>query len=286
MRMRACAAGLLLATLAGCWFARPTMKSTWLDKLRPFHGMTGPDVVILEVSLLELPLGDRYVNQEMWTGADEQFLSPELRILQEENGFRVAMLHGRPPDRLQSMLGNERFNRNSRQRRLRSGDTTTLDIGTKLELCEFELTTDGGTQSLKLEQPFCQMQVHPVIENDNRIRISFAPQIQHYDNKRLPSISAASILPLQNHRVTDPYPALKFDVTLGSNEWVVVGARYDKPKSLGFQFFVQPEAEKPVQRLLVLRAARGDGGVSALPVSKPDSAASDLSLASQAALGR
>lgn len=283
MRLRACAAGLLLAALAGCWFARPTTSSTWLDRLRPFGGMTGPDVVVLDIAMLEVPVGDTYVNQEMWTGTDEQFLPPELRTLQEENGLRVALIHGRPPDRLQNMLESERFNRNPRQRRLRAGDTTMIDVGSKREKCNFELKADGTTKTFQLEQALCQFQVVPTLAPDGKIHFQFVPQVQHYDKQRMPALSATSILPLQNHRVTDAHPALKFEVSLSPNEYVVLGTRFDKPKSLGFQFFVQPEGDRPVQRVLAIRSVRADGSSAPAQAGKPDG---KLSLASQASAVR
>lgn len=283
MRLRACVAGLLLAAVAGCWFARPSTTSTWLDRLRPFSGPAGPDVVILEIAILEVPVGDTYVNQEMWTGTDEQFLPPEIRSRQEENGLRVALVHGRPPDRLQSMLSQERHNRNARQRRLRGGNASVVDLGGKREQCSFELRTDDRTQAYHLNQALCQWQLTPTIEKNGKISFRFVPQVQYYDKDRLPSLSATSILPLQDHRVTDSLPAIKFDVAVTPNEWIIVGARFDKPKSLGFQFFIESEGDRPVQRLLILRATRADGGGSALQAGKPDGTENPkLSLASQA----
>src|SRR5256885_10422325 len=40
-------------------------------------------------------------------------------------------------------------------------------------------------------------------------------------------------LALQGNKITDTYPALKWEVTLGLNEYVLVGARFDRPDSLG-----------------------------------------------------
>lgn len=287
MRLRACAAGLLLAALAGCWFARPSATSNWLDRLRPFGGPVGADVVVLEIALLETPIGDKYVNQELWTGTDEQFLAPELRSVQEENGLRVALVHGRAPNQLQSMLTSERYNHNPRQRRLRAGDATVIDVGAKRALCSFELRTDGRTQVHSLAEALCQLQVTPTLSKDDKVHLAFVPQAQHFDRQRLPTVSATSALPLQNHRVTDPYAALKFDVVISPNEYVILGTRFDKPKSLGFQFFIDADAQRPVQRLLAIRAIRPQAGNDTAPPGTAAGPASEkLSLASQAALGR
>jgi hypothetical protein len=45
-------------------------------------------------------------------------------------------------------------------------------------------------------------------------------------------------------------------VTLGANEYVVVGARFDRPGSLGCQAFVRADESPPAQRMLVIRTCR------------------------------
>jgi hypothetical protein len=62
-------------------------------------------------------------------------------------------------------------------------------------------------------------------------------------------------------------------VTLAPNEYVVVGARFDRPGSLGYQAFVRADESPPVQRLLVIRTSRtapdapddGDDGLERSP---------------------
>jgi hypothetical protein len=286
MRMRACAVGLILACLSGCWFSRSTNTSTWLDRFRPLGGITGSDVVVLDHALLETPIGDTYINQELWTGTDEQFLSPEVRTLLEENGLRLALVHGRPPNQLQTMLGSERYNRNGRQRRLRTSDPTVLDIGSLRDQCAFDLKLDSSNRTEKLQSALCQLQLLPTFGRENKVHLQFTPQMQHHDADRMPTLSPTSSLPLHNHRVTDAYAALRFAVDMTPNEYLVIGARFDKPKSLGFQFFVQPTGDRPVQRLLVLRVARGGDGGTALDADKKDRPSESPSLASQACLGR
>src|SRR5260221_1268017 len=123
-------------------------------------------------------------------------------------------------------------------------------------MCQFQLAAEGTEEAVALERAQCLMQVTPVIGDEGKITVQFLPQIQHADRKRQGQLIPTIALALQSNRATEGYPALRWDVTLGPNEYVLVGARFDKPQSLGYRFFVTAEGEKPTQRLLAIRAGR------------------------------
>src|SRR5262245_22923639 len=98
-QQRALVFGLLLSWLVGCAVAEPARPTSWLSRRRPFQGPTGPDVVQMQVALLECPVGDRYLNDDLWALADEQqFLS--CKSLLEENGWRIGQIGGVTPAKL------------------------------------------------------------------------------------------------------------------------------------------------------------------------------------------
>jgi hypothetical protein len=61
---------------------------------------------------------------------------------------------------------------------------------------------------------------------------------------------------LAPQRPTERYAALAFEVTLSESEYVAVGTRFGRDGTLGGECFLAA-GEKPVQRLLVIRARRG-----------------------------
>jgi hypothetical protein len=63
-------------------------------------------------------------------------------------------------------------------------------------------------------------------------------------------------------RPSKNFANLSWETTLGPNQYIVVGARFDQRQSLGFASFVQTDPSNPVQRLLVIRAARLGGNSS------------------------
>ena len=61
---------------------------------------------------------------------------------------------------------------------------------------------------------------------------------------------------LQLQQPTEAYAALGWEVSLAPGEYLVVGARFDRPGTLGHEAFVRTDEPAPVQRLLFLRTAR------------------------------
>src|SRR5437870_10332225 len=105
---RALVWGLLAGLLAGCATGTPAPATSWLRRFQQLDIPTGPDVVNMEVVLLERPVGDSYLDHELWQTADEQVVPLERKAVLEENGFRVGQIGGQTPVGLQALLTSER----------------------------------------------------------------------------------------------------------------------------------------------------------------------------------
>ena len=78
--------GLLIVWLAGCTAEEPLRSVSLLDELRAFQGPTGPDVVQMDVALVEQPAGDaECINGDLWILADEQAVPLERKALLEDH---------------------------------------------------------------------------------------------------------------------------------------------------------------------------------------------------------
>lgn len=251
---------LVLGLSVGCLWPG---KGTGVNWSRPFSGPVGPDVVAVEVSVIEVPAGDRFLNLELWASIDEQILAPDLRRKLEDNGFRVAKVSGRPPDGLQDLLTSEKSNRSPRHVRVRSGNPVNVPLGPQRPTCQF-IVSDGKDETLALEQAQGNLQITPVIGQDGQISLQFLPQMQHADKKKQGNLIPTIALGLQGNRATDGYPALKWETHLGLNEYLIVGSRLDKQQALGYRLFVTSEGEKPTQRVLAIRTGKVGGGDEAL----------------------
>lgn len=257
--------GVWAALTAGCVTAQPVRApAAWVQRLRPFQAAPRPDLVIMEVVLLERPVGDPYINQELWGLADEQVVPLECKALLEDNGLRVGQLGGIPPARLQTLLTSEKSCANPRRLQLRAGSERTLSMGPVITRCTFDLRQEGDPETVELHQAECDLTVVPTPLEDGRVRLHFTPQIRHGTSalvfKPAPDQAGGIEWALREQQPREDYAALGWDVTLGASAYIIIGARFDRPGTLGHRTFVRPEESVPVQRLLVLRACSAGAG--------------------------
>jgi hypothetical protein len=256
--------GLLLALLAvclaGCAIGEPGRAGSWTGRLRPFHGPAGSNVVQIDTFLVERPIGDRYLNEGLWSLADEQVVPLELKPVLEDNGLRIGVVAGLIPSELRELLTSERNCPDPRRLRRRAGETPTLlPLGPALPRCQFELHQDGQAVRVELAQAQCGLLVAPSLTADGRARLKFTPELRHGEPALMPRAAAepggAYSWVLQEQQPKETYPHLSWEVTLSANEYVVIGGRLDRPGTLGHQCLVRPGEARPVQRVLILRTA-------------------------------
>jgi hypothetical protein len=261
MRQRAAlGVGLLTWLLAGC--AGGPAAPARSGPARPEAAAAAParDVVLLEVALLECPLGDPYINRDVWGLADELVVGPEHQAAVEDNGFRVAQIGGIVPDELQELLTSKRSNVNPRRRQILVGHPVPLNLGPTVPVVQYSVVQDGEPVTTSLEQAQCRLLVVPAYDADGKVRLHFTPQVEY--GERVTTYHPApdgSGWVMQVERPEKSYPELNWDVTLAPNQYLVVGARFDQRQSLGYASFVQADPANPVQRLLVIRT-RSAGG--------------------------
>jgi hypothetical protein len=249
--------GLLSGLFVGCANEKPVRGSAWLDRWRPFHGSAAADVVEIRVSLVERPPGESFINQELWTLADEQIIPLERKAALEENGFRIGQVGGNTPAGLLTLLTSGRSNVNPRGLFVHAGQPTSVALGPISRQCSFSIQQDGESAGVCLDKAQCAFDVVPTFTGDGRTRLQFTPQLHHGDKKLVPKAAAdGSGFILQEEWPTNSYPSLAWEVTLAPNQYVVVGARLDHAETLGYQYFLRRDESVPVQRLLVIGSRR------------------------------
>jgi hypothetical protein len=226
----------------------------------------------MEIALLECPLGDRFLNQDLWnTGfADEQIVSPQHKESLEDNGFRVAQVGGLIPDQLQELLTSRRTNVNPRRRRVVAGHPAPLNLGARVPSVRFTIMQDGEPVAIDLEQAQCKLIVVPSVTPDGKVKLHFTPEVEYGETET--TFHPAPELPeqwqMKIERPRKTYSTLSWDVILKPNQYIVVGTRLDQPQSLGFACFTERDATSGVQRLLVIRTSRQEPGGAAAPLAE------------------
>jgi len=255
MHRRALVLALLCGMAAGCTQPQSARSTSWFERLRAAD--FGKDVIQLDVALLERPIGDAFLDRELWKYTDEQTVALDRKAVLDDNGFRVGQIVGMPPGKLQALLSSERSCINPRRQMLPPGRATVQVLGPTLPHAEFQVSENGQTVEIALEQAQFVLEVTPTLAGDGKTRLRFAPKVQY--GEKVPELHPAadgSDWAFEISRPCRQFPAVTWEVCIAPNEFLVVGAGSDQPDSFGYHAFIQHDATAQVQRLLVIRTNR------------------------------
>jgi hypothetical protein len=256
----AAALALSALTLGGCLTTAPERSESRRGNPPP---TAGDELVKLDVYLVERPSGDACLNGEAWELADESTLPEDCRRSLADNGFRVGRIGGGLPEGLRRMTESERSCVNPRRLLMHAAKPEAVALGPPAAHCEFALHEDGRSTAVALDRAQCLLQAAPRATADGRVALLLTPQVRHGDPIMRPrSLKGPDGLLRWDLRVqneVESYRNLSWEMMLGSDEYVVVGALPERPDTLGFAAFLQSDDGPPKQRLLVLRAGRAAG---------------------------
>ncbi len=266
---------------AGCFSTQPTRTASRYGGTAPFQGPTGDDVVQLLIALIEKPVGDPALNQDIWQLADEQGIDLEHKVALHANGFRMGQFGSSPPASLLDLIHSERSCVNPRCINMRASNPTPVLLGPEQSRCCFQLLRSGDTIPIELERAQCQLQVTPLLNRDGTTRLKFVPCIKHGQPTRItePVQEPGGTLGW-HYEVRQPmaeYQHLSWQQTVSDKDYAIVGTWLDRQGTLGQCCFIETEPPAPIQRLLVLRVMRA--GLDSQP---PEDLVSKSSIAAQA----
>jgi hypothetical protein len=246
---------LVAFALTGCATDKPATTISFFNKMRPLKAIPGPEMVQIDIALLERPLHDRFLNNELWLLADEQIIPLERKAYLEEAGFRIGQVNGLNPSGLQTLLTSDRSCVIHRRQFTRAGNPALLPLGPAMARCRVEPA--GSSEALEFEQADCLMQITPTAAPDNRLHLHCVPRIRHGETELVTRpVVDGSVYSLVPEKPIKDFDDLAFDVTLEINQYLVIGARSDRVGTLGWRCFWRGDEPVPAQRLLVLRTCR------------------------------
>jgi hypothetical protein len=244
--------------LAGCLTGAPQATPQRLsERMKPFQGASACDVVVMDVAFVEVPVGDHFVNQDLWTSADEQVIPAERRGSIEDNGLRIGLVGAVPPQGLLNLLMSPRSCPEPRRIQTHAGTETTVAIRPTLPHCGFRLFDESHPKgaAVVFEGADAGLIVTPTLLPNGHVSLQLLPEVEHGQTSLQPAPAAdRSGWQLQQQRPSERYPYLGWEMTLAPGEYIVIGARYERPDTLGHRAFIRTEPA-PVQKLLVIRAA-------------------------------
>jgi hypothetical protein len=259
---RALLPAVLVGLFMGCTSGAPVRSLAWFKASPAFRGPVGADVVQIQWALIERPIGDRYLNDDLWALANEQVIPLERKDVLDDNGLRIAQLGGLVPPELQTLLNSERSNPEPHQRQLRAGQAATLPLGPVREMSHINpptgmrLPTDPPGSREVTNAQFSVI-VTPTLTSDGKTRLAFTPQIQHGESRRvIKPAEDGSGWTCREQELAERFNDLRWDVTLVPGEYVLVGCWFHRPETYGSECFLRVDEPRPVQRLLVIRTTR------------------------------
>lgn len=264
--MRACLAIVVACAAAGGCLTRGERGplNSVARSLAPVQHTEG---IYLESVILERPLGDRFLDRDLWAAA-LPVGSPETRVLLSENGLRAGILAGTLPPRFQTLLESDAETLNGRGLTFANRKEEVLPTSGPHGKCEFSLLADlaGKRAPVALKEARCGVLVRPGPMSDHRVRLVCEPQIQYGERREWLRPSADGTGFVKSDEVPlARYPSLALDVPLGRNEYLLIGSQASQPDTLGSALFGVEANGQPRQRVLVIRARQVNAGAPDLP---------------------
>jgi hypothetical protein len=128
------------------------------------------------------------------------------------------------------------------------------------------LAGEAHSQSFDLRQASCQLEVVPRLVEDGHVCLRFTPIVRHGNARVVPLVEKDPDGPLrltmEARAPVETFSQLSWECTVAVNELVAIGARLDRPGTLGHACFLPAEQPTPTQWLLVVRACRVPQGQS------------------------
>lgn len=251
---------LALAPAGGCTaFPEPALTTSWLRRQHILPPEIENQIVQLELPLLERPLGDPFINRELWQYTDEMIVGLDHKAAVEDNGYRVGKIVGMTPGKLRELLRSERSCSNPQRRIFPSGHSVLQYLSPVWPHCDYSVQLARQTRAESFDQARFCLDIKATLTSDGKTRLTFTPKVENGE----------LTLPFQpdpdkqtwKYRVEKPcrsYLELSWNAVLAPGEFLVIGAAPDKEGSLGYRSFVQDDGS-PVQRLLVIRTSRAVG---------------------------
>jgi hypothetical protein len=231
--------------------------------------MVPEEALLVQSVLIEQPIGDEFLDRELWAVA-RPVGEPETRALLAENGLRAGILSGSLPQRFQDLLDSEADTVTPSEMSFNKRKDAVIPTAGPVDPCRFAFLADlaGAAQQLEFKNARCGVFVRPRAEEGGRVGIYCEPQIKHgepRDHYR-PNEDGTGFIKTEEMPL-EQYPMLGFDVALGTGDCLVIGWNAEQPETLGQAFFAAEINNRPRQRVLVIRAYQhGRSTLSDLPL--------------------
>jgi hypothetical protein len=264
--LAACGAGCALFDTGG-WTAAGLRTTDQHTLLKPI-GENTPDAVRLEYVILERPVGDPLLGDQLWEELVEMgVIDHAVRRTLNEHGIRVGVASTSPPQALQKLLGEAKEIADSSMTsdaKRRLGQTLLLPSGGQTEAqtsdivdsCTLPVVVDGKTVERTFEKARGVFRVTATTKQEGWAKIDFLPEIHHGNPQTRPVPGQAGWQQFETSQSVLKLFGQRFELTLNEGEAAVVTSTSDSAGRAGRLFFGARSGESPMQRILVVKLIR------------------------------
>jgi hypothetical protein len=247
---------IFLCTLSGCLWPEEVERSSFIKRLQ--EKTISPDHALIEIAILECPIRDEYINEQIWKRVDELIVADsDRRGALNENGFRIGQLVGPMPSELQQKLLDKQCCANPRAMIFPANQTLPIMLGSLLPQSAYDIVRQKLRTEISLDQVRYGLDVSAQFTTDGKTKLTFTPKVENGE-AMLPfeAMPDQQRWEMRTGRACLRYPELSWEVTLGPNQYFIAGTRIERERTLGQASFIHIGGEASVQRLLVIRNCR------------------------------
>lgn len=233
----------------GCIATDGNEASSWTKQ---FHNPgLAADNVMLRIAVVERPVGDTFLDRGVWQHTDEMIGEFDERLVRAENGFRIGHIVGPPPGELQRLLLSDATV--AKLRVFAVGKTIDIHLSGEHPEASFAIVKNKKRSDVTLEKARYCFEIGARFDEFGRTVLAFCPKVETGDVV-LPFLAKPdrSMWELNREKACKRYPELSWEVTLDSNQTVIVGGRVERDRAIGQQAFIDGADTGGSQRLLVI----------------------------------
>jgi hypothetical protein len=261
---------MLGSCVAGC--ASNAISTRNKSPLAPFKPSLATST--LEVMFVRHEFELPALNEELWNAVDETSVPAEVRSALLKNGLRAGVIAGTLPPQIESMLSGQHpaspsategpsaaptagqpasaptiSRRTLHVLPQQRSELLASDVYERLNLLVREENEGSGHTYF---QARCALAITTNPLGDGRVRLSLVPEVQHGE-ARQQYRGDDGMWRVDSSRPKVALDKMAFDVVLAPGQALVVGARADRPASVGHYFFTEPVNGELEQKLLLIR---------------------------------
>jgi hypothetical protein len=262
---------LILSLLVGC--AR--LDKSAGSPLTPLRAAT--ETVGLEIFVVRIPQDSPDLNDAFWNEIDEQQFPAELRRKLAANGFRAGVVGNRLPLKLEQLLKlseepakaelepnrvvdfeNEPPIRRRLLQILSGRRANIICLGEHVrepELVVLMREADGQLAGRTYHKVMGLLAAKAIPQGDGRVQIELVPELEHGEPQRRFE-PGDGMLRVEFGPPHERFEMLRLAATLSPGQMLLVTGLSERTGSLGYQFFIERNAKRSQQKLLLVRLAQ------------------------------